>query len=136
MKFVKNYIVLAAGVMLAALIVPGIEFGENWNALLLVVLLLALFNAVLKPLLVLFTLPLVVLSLGLSLWLINGLLLYWSARIVDGFHVSGAFSALGGAFVISLTHILLSGFKVVTPEPPRSGHRKTSRLDDDDVIDV
>ncbi|HNX05288.1 MAG TPA: phage holin family protein [Opitutales bacterium] len=109
MSFIRNALILAAGVFLAAMIVPGIEFGSRWDSLLLVVVLLALFNAILKPLLVLFTLPFIVLSMGLGLWIINALLLFWSAKLVDGFEVKSFWSALAGAFVISFTSMLLSG---------------------------
>jgi putative membrane protein len=138
MVFIRNVIVLSAGVFLAALIVPGIEFGKNWGALGLVILLLALFNAIFKPILVFFTLPFIFLSLGIGLWLINALLLYWAAHLVEGFHVSSFWAALGGAFVISVTSMMLSGFRRVPsrrhqaprnppPSNPSSGG---------DVIDV
>lgn len=135
MIFLRNFVILAAGVFLAAMIVPGIEFGENWNALFLVVLLLALFNAILKPLLVFFALPFIFVTLGVGLLLINALLLFWAARLVEGFEVTGFWPALGGALVVSLTNMMLSGIsrrnKPRPPRPPRSLGR-----DGGEVIDV
>ncbi|MFA5257207.1 MAG: phage holin family protein [Opitutales bacterium] len=136
MTFLRNTIMLAAGVLLAAVLVPGIEFGERWDALFLVVLVLGVFNAVLKPLLVLFALPFIVLTLGVGLWIINALLLYWASSIVDGFHVAGPLSALAGAFVISLTHMLLSGMGKPEPEAPARRRGRMPKPNDDDVIDV
>ena len=138
MTFIRNFIVLFAGVFLAALIVPGITFGDHWDTLVLVALVLALFNAVLKPILVFFTLPFIFLTIGL--WIINAALLYWAAHIVkDGFVVSSFWAALAGAFVISLTSMLLSGFQRRKPRPVRQAPNEpppSSRPRGDDVIDV
>jgi len=137
MHFLKNFLVLAAGVFLAAMIVPGIGFGQNWNALFLVVLLLALFNAVLKPVLVFFALPFIFITLGVGLLFINALLLFWAARLVEGFTVSGFWSALGGAFVISFTNMMLSGItRRRTPRPPRNPPSTRGGRDGGEVIDV
>jgi putative membrane protein len=139
MNFLKSVVILSAGVFLAAMIVPGIGFGHNWNALFLVVLLLALFNAVLKPVLVFFALPFIFITLGIGLLFINALLLYWAARLVDGFVVTGFWSALGGAFVISFTNMMLSGItRRRTPRPPRNTPPPAPRGGNDggEVIDV
>lgn len=142
MTFIRNVIILSAGVFLAALIVPGIEFGDRWNALALVILILALFNAVIKPILVLFTLPFIFISLGFGLWIINAILLYWAAHLVDGFSVSSFWAALGGAFVISITNLMLSGFRGAHDLPNKHkklhiSHRvRTPSASEDDVIDI
>jgi putative membrane protein len=136
MNFLRSFVVLAAGVFLAAMIVPGIGFGHDWNALFLVVLLLALFNAVLKPVLVFFALPFIFITLGVGLLFINALLLYWSAKLVEGFTVAGFWPALGGAFVISFVNMMLSGItRRRTPRQPR-GNPPPSRNDGGEVIDV
>jgi len=138
MTFLRNSLILAAGVLLAALLVPGIEFNHRLDSLLLVVLVLGVFNAVLKPLLVLFALPFIVLTMGVGLWIINALLLYWASGLVDGFHVAGPGSAMAGAFVISITNLLLSGFggPVAGAKPRGRRGRRMPKPDDDDVIDV
>jgi len=125
-----RWLVLALGVALSAKIVPGISY-DSGVTLLVVVALLSLFNAILKPVLVLFTLPFVVLSLGLGVWLINALLFLAVSRLVEGFHVRDFWAALWGALIVSVTNIVLSGiFRVRRlPRPPPPPKR-------DDVIDI
>lgn len=122
-------LVLALGVALSAQIVPGIGYDDS-AALLAAVALLSVFNAVLKPLLVLFTLPFIVLSLGVGIWLINALLFLLTARLVGGFHVSGLGAALLGALIVSLTNMFMSRVLAKSRKPP------PPRKPDDDVIDV
>ncbi len=114
-------VVLALGVMLSARIVPGIGYDTR-GTLLSVVALLSLFNAVLKPLLLLFTLPFVVLSLGLGIWLINAFLFLLVGRLIEGFRVTDFGSALLGALIVSVTNFLVSRLlaRASTPRPPRN----------------
>ncbi len=125
-----RWTVLALGVALSARIVPGITYDDG-ATLLVVVALLSLFNAILKPLLVLFTLPFVVLSLGLGIWLINALLFLAVARLVPGFTVSGFGAALWGALIVSVTNLVLSGLLRIRRVAPPAPSRKP-----DDVIDI
>ena len=108
-KQVLRWLVLAMGVALAATIVDGIEYRDGMT-LLVVVVLLSLFNAFLKPVLVIFTLPLVVMTAGLGLWLINAFLLWATSLFVKGFHVDGAWAALLGSLIISLTNLAFTRF--------------------------
>ena len=127
-----RWLILAAGVALGTWLVPGISC-DSGVTLVVVVVLLSLFNAILKPLLVVFTLPFVVLSLGLGIWLINAFLFLLVGRLVEGFHVRDFWSALWGALIISLTNILLSGLlrtRVVVSRPP------SRPPPPDDVIDI
>lgn len=130
-----RWTILALGVALAATLVPGISYSTG-TTLALVVLLLSLFNAILKPLLMLFTLPFIVLTLGIGVWLINAFLFYVVGKLIEGFHVAGFGSALLGAAIVSITNVAVSGMmrRVGTPPagPPR-GSRGGKR---DDVIDV
>ena len=124
--------IIAAGVALSAWIVPGITY-DNWVTLLVVVALLSLFNAILKPLLVIFTLPFVVLSLGLGIWVINALLFLAVSRLVHGFQVRDFWAALWGSLIVSLTNMVLSSLLRARPAPPL---RPPPRPQPDDVIDI
>jgi putative membrane protein len=127
-KLLVRWLILAAGVALSAWLVPGITCDSGLT-LLVVVVLLSLFNAILKPVLVIFTLPFVVLSLGLGVWLINACLFLAVSKLVEGFHVRDFWSALWGALIISVTNVLLSGLihtRRVPSRPPPP----------DDVIDI
>jgi len=125
--------VLALGVVLSTKIVPGISY-DTGTTLAVVVLLLSFFNAVLKPLLLLFTLPFIVLSLGIGIWLINAVLFYFVGRLVEGFHVAGFGSALLGALIVSLTNMLMN--RLLTPPPPPRQPPPRGPAKRDDVIDI
>jgi putative membrane protein len=132
-QLLVRWLVLALGVMLATKIVPGIRCDDG-ATLVAVVLLLSLFNAILKPLLVLFTLPFILITMGLGVVVINALLFLFVGELVNGFLVDGFWSALGGSLVVSVTNLVVSavtrGGKPGTPSP-RGGKAKG-----DDVIDV
>ena len=127
-----RWIILALGVMLATKIVSGISCDDGVT-LLAVVLLLSFFNAILKPLLVLFTLPFILITMGLGVVVINALLFMLVGRLVDGFHVAGFWPAVGGALVVSITNLLVSAIvqtRPVAPRPPAPPKAK------DEVIDI
>ncbi len=132
-----RWAVLALGVVLAAEIVPGIDYDTN-RTLIAVVVLLSLLNTLIKPLLVLFTLPFIMMTMGLGVVLINALLFLFVGRIINGFHVAGFWSALGGAVIVSLTHVIVALFSQGRgPRPPRGQGRGGGRkVADSDVIDV
>lgn len=132
--------VLALGVTIATKIIPGIHY-DTLGTLVVVVLLLSLFNAVLKPLLVLFSLPFIMLTLGFGVLLINALLFMLVGRLVQGFSVESFWSALGGAVIVSLTNVIVS--LLIGKRPPRppgaggaSGPGTARKLKSDDVIDI
>ena len=135
MLLLVRWVVLALGVMLATKIVPGIKCDDG-TTLVVVVLLLSFFNAILKPLLVLFTLPFILVTMGLGVILINAVLFLLVGELVNGFVVDGFWSALGGSLVVTITNLAVS---VVTrgakkdsrPRPPDK--RKSGG---DDVIDI
>ena len=125
-----RWAILAVGVALSAVIVPGITY-DSGVTLLVVVALLSFFNAILKPLLVIFTLPFVVLSFGLGIWLINAFLFLAVSKLVAGFYVRDFWSALWGALIVSLVNFFLSGLLHARRVP-----RSTSPPKPDDVIDI
>ncbi len=131
LNLVIRWMVLALGVALSARIVPGIGY-DSGATLVVVVALLSLFNAILKPLLVLFTLPFVVLTLGLGVWLINAVLFLGVARLVPGFTVRDFWAALWGALIVSLTNLVASGLL----RARRTGAAPPRRKPPGDVIDI
>lgn len=84
-------------------LVPGIQI-DHFRDLLIATLVLGLLNAFIRPIILLFTLPLTVLTLGLFTLVINGVLFYVAASLVDGFRVAG----FGTAFVAALLYSLFS----------------------------
>jgi putative membrane protein len=117
-QLLLRWLVLALGVMLATRIVPGITCQDG-ATLIVVVLLLSFFNAILKPLMVLFTLPFILVTLGLGVVVINALLFLLVGRLVNGFHVDGFWSAFFGSLVVSVTNLILSSF-TRGGRPPRT----------------
>jgi putative membrane protein len=130
-----RWAVLALGVVLAAKLVDGISYTDV-GTLVVVVVLLSFFNAILKPLLLLFTLPFILLTMGLGVILINALLFLWVGKLVDGFHVASFWVAVKGAIVVSLTNLIVSAL-VRSPKPVRAGEAPSTKPGKpDDVIDI
>lgn len=104
-----RWLILTASVLAAAYLVPGIEVGSFFSALAAAAV-LGILNALLRPILIILTLPITVLSMGLFLFVINALLLMMVSGVVGSFHVSGFGSALLGSLVVSLVGWLLNSF--------------------------
>jgi putative membrane protein len=99
----------ALALWLAATIVPGMEI-RGTGTLLLAALLLGVVNAIVRPAIVLLTLPITIVSLGLFLLVINAAMLGLVAALLDGFRLAGFGSALLGAFVVALTSWIASSW--------------------------
>lgn len=104
-------------VFLAIAIVPGLE-ANSFGAGMAAVLVLTFLNLILRPILFLLTFPLIVVTLGLFLVVLNALLLELTAFFVKGFTVSGFWASVGGALVISLVTTVLNGWTVDRRLPP------------------
>ena len=126
-----RWAVLALGVVLATKLVNGIECRDG-ATLVAVVVLLSFFNAILKPLMLLFTLPFIILTLGFGVLVINALLFLFVGRLVDGFHVAGFWPAVWGGLVVSVTNLLVSSLVKSSSKAPRPPAKKKP----DDVIDI
>lgn len=85
---------------------------DSFVTALLAALVLALVNTLIRPILLVLTLPFTVLSLGLFIFIINGLLFWAASEMVAGFHVAGFMSAVGGALLYSLISWALSALLV------------------------
>jgi putative membrane protein len=107
--FMLRVVTVALGLWLATKLVSGIEVREGWT-LLAAALLLGIVNAVVRPIAIILTLPLSILTLGLFLLVINAAMLGLVSWLLDGFEIAGFWSALFGSVVISVTGWLASGF--------------------------
>jgi putative membrane protein len=105
--FLQRWVINTVAVMVAANLIRGIDYGGP-GSLLVASLLLGILNVVLRPLLLLLSLPVVILTLGLFTWVINALLLYFVGQLVKSFHVADFWSALWGALIISLVSLVLN----------------------------
>jgi putative membrane protein len=106
---VIRVLITGIAVFLAVMIVPGLEV-DSLRAGVTTVLVLTFLNLLVRPILFVLTLPLIVLSLGLFLIVVNALLLELTAYLVGGFSVTGFWPAVGGAVVISLVTMILNAW--------------------------
>src|SRR4051794_13282071 len=102
MGFILRVLIVALGLWLASALVPGIQVQDG-RTLIGAALLLGIVNALVRPLIVLLTLPITVLTLGFFLLVINAAMLGLVASFFAGFTISGFWSALLGSMVVSLT---------------------------------
>lgn len=109
---VFRWIVTTLAVWIAVEIVPGLGY-DRWQTLALAALVLGILNAFVKPILAFLTIPLIIVSFGLFLILINALLLKWTAFIVPGFTVANWSAALLGGIIISLVSLVFSARHIV-----------------------
>jgi putative membrane protein len=107
--FIVRVLVNAAVIALAAALVPGLHLAGAMPAL-LAGLVLGLINALVRPVLVVLTLPLTLLTLGLFLLVLNGICLALTAWLVPGFDIDGFLPAVLGALVISVVSWVLTAF--------------------------
>jgi putative membrane protein len=110
-EWTTQWLISALGLTLAARWFDGVEIGANGVEALLMVLgasaLLGLLNLWLKPLLLLITLPVNVLTLGLFTLVVNGLVLWAAAALVPGFHIHGLGSAVLTALFLSIFSLIM-----------------------------
>ena len=107
MRLLLVWLVNTAALLAVAYLMPSITIA-NFTTALVAAAVLGLVNAVIRPILVLLTLPVTVLTLGLFIFVINGLLFWMVASFLEGFHVTGFWSSVLGAVVYSVISWLLS----------------------------
>ena len=107
MRLLLVWLINAVALFALPYVFPWVQVDTFWAAL-VAALVLGLINALIRPLLVLLTLPVTIVTLGLFIFVINGLLFWWVGSFIDGFHVSGFWSGVFGAIVYSLISWLLS----------------------------
>ncbi len=106
-NLLARWILNAAALLLVAYLYPGVQL-QGFGPALVAALVLGLVNAMIRPILVLLTLPVTLLTLGLFLFVINALLFWLVADVVHGFAVSGFAAALVGSILYSLITLVTS----------------------------
>jgi len=111
MSILLKWLITAAAILITAYLLPGVSISGLWAALWLAVF-LGIINIVIKPILIIFTLPINILTLGLFTFVINALLILLASSVIKGFEVSGFLAALGFSIVLSaISYVLNSLFK-------------------------
>jgi putative membrane protein len=106
MKLIVRWLLLAAALLLVAYLYSGVTIN-NFGAAMIAALVLGLLNTVVRPLLVLLTLPVTLITLGLFLFVINALMFWAAAWLLDGFNVAGFGAALIGSLIYSLCGMVI-----------------------------
>ena len=109
MGFIFKILVTAVAVYVAAYLLPGVTITDIKTTI-IVALVLALLNTFIKPILVILTIPITLLTLGLFLLIINALMVKWAAGLVDGFQVDGWLSALLVSIIVTVVSYILNAF--------------------------
>lgn len=110
MNFIIKLLISTAAVMLTALLLPGVTIQNNsFLTALLVAIVLAFLNAVLKPVMIILSLPATIFTMGLFLLVINAAIILLADKLVDGFHVNGFWSALFFSVILTLVNSVLEG---------------------------
>jgi putative membrane protein len=116
MRLLLAWLINAVALVAVAYLMPGISVASFATAL-VAALVLGLINAVVRPVLVLLTLPVTILTLGLFIFVLNGLLFWFVGSFIQGFVVDGFWSGVFGAIVFSLISWLLSALLLRSAEP-------------------
>jgi putative membrane protein len=106
MKIIVRWLLLAAALLLVANLYPGVQVA-NFTTALIAAFVLGLLNTLVRPLLVLLTLPVTLITLGLFLFVINAALFWATAAVLDGFSVAGFGAALIGSVLYSLCGMVI-----------------------------
>jgi len=110
MKIFFKILMTALAVIVLASFLPGIDVENNYMTAIVVAVVISLLNMFVRPLLIFFTLPATVVTLGLFLFVINAVIILLAGKLVDGFHVSGFFTALVFSILLSIFRSYLFSF--------------------------
>lgn len=128
MKLLIRWVIISLALFVAAWLVPGIRVeGNAWIVYATMAVILGLVNAIVRPVLKFLTCPLIILTLGVFVLVINGLTLWLASAIAVnwfhvGFYVDGFWSAFLGALIVSIVSVVLSAL-VKEDQKDRSSRR-------------
>ena len=103
---IEKLLINTVSIFAVSYILSGIQIDTFWTALVVAVV-MAVLNVTLKPLLILITIPLTILTFGLFLLVVNVLVLYAADALIDGFHIAGFWWALAFSLLVSLLNSIL-----------------------------
>ena len=106
MKLLLQWFISASALLLVAYLYSGVQV-DSFGSALIAAFVIGLFNAVLRPVLVILTLPVTIVTVGLFLFVINALMFWSAAGVLGGFHVSGFGAALLGSLLYSLIGVVI-----------------------------
>lgn len=113
MKILLSIVANAVALIATAYIVPGISFAGSWVQLLVAGAIFGVLNLIVRPIALFLSLPLLVLTLGLFYFVLNGLLLWGFSTFMPGYHVAGLWAGILGSLVIMVVnwviHALFGG---------------------------
>ena len=125
MNFLVRLLINAIALWLATRLIDGISFDGEMIFLLIVALIFGVVNAIVKPILIFLTFPFLIVTLGLFLLVLNGVMVWLTGAISDaadlGFHVSGFRAAFLGGLVVSVVSFVLS---LLVGDSKKSGERR------------
>ena len=104
-----RWLTLTLAIIVTSYLLDGIQVSGFWSALFAAAV-LGILNAIFRPIILILTLPINILTMGLFTFVINALLLMMASGIISGFNVHGFWSAVFGAFLISVVSWLINGF--------------------------
>ena len=112
MKFILQLIISTLAVLIASYILPHVSIENNsFLTALVVAAVLSFLNSVVKPIMILLTIPVTIFSFGLFLLVINAAIILLASHLVEGFHVDGFWWALLFSFILSIVTSILEGIK-------------------------
>ena len=138
MSFIIRLLINIIALFFVVNIVPGIQ-AAGWEALVVAAVIIGLLNSFLRPLLILLTLPITILSMGIFTLFINALMFYLAAKVVKGFTVESFWSAFLAALIFSIISFILNIIFSPTTSVRFGAYRSSpppQKKNDDDVIDV
>lgn len=106
MKLLLKWLLSAAALLFVAYVYGGVQV-QSFSSALIAAFVIGLFNAVLRPVLVILTLPVTVVTVGLFLFVINALMFWAAAGVLDGFHVNGFMAALLDSLIYSALGLVI-----------------------------
>ncbi len=107
MKFIVKLLISVIAIIILAQLLPGVSLSPPYTTAILVAVVLAVLNALVKPILIVLTLPATIVTMGLFLLVINALIVLLADKIVDGFTVNGFWTALLFSILLSILQSIM-----------------------------